>query len=422
MNLVNGVMLITNILGTFSIFKLMTVFFDRRSTNKYVEIFSYILYYAINCIIFIVCPVPIVILMLSIISIFAITFNYENTIKRRIIATIYICLIILAIEIGFMALFEYKKIFIFKVQEIHSIYSIICVKAIVYTVALILSERKFNIKKVKDLSALYWVGVVSIPLASLIVMILFLNITTGNKQIEILVVLMVLTIINIVSFQLYNYIISVFQEENRRLVLQKQSEAYLQQLKMFQDDNRKMSLIRHDIKNHLLMLKLLYERGEFESCKQYFNDLLSKMKKTEGICNSGNLVIDSIINYKLRELDASCIYVDAYVPGEVNIPDIDMTTILGNLLDNSIQALKETRGKQILRISINYSRGRMILQIENSYEKILEENGELKTTKTEKEGHGIGLESIKEVVERYDGILQLDYKENLFVAFVVLFC
>ena len=146
------------------------------------------------------------------------------------------------------------------------------------------------------------------------------------------------------------------------------------------------------------------------------------MKKTEGICNSGNLVIDSIINYKLRELDASCIYVDAYVPGEVNIPDIDMTTILGNLLDNSIQALKETRGKQILRISINYSRGRMILQIENSYEKILEENGELKTTKTEKEGHGIGLESIKEVVERYDGILQLDYKENLFVAFVVLFC
>jgi len=289
-------------------------------------------------------------------------------------------------------------------------------------VALILSERKFNIKKVKDLSALYWVGVVSIPLASLIVMILFLNITTGNEQIEILVVLMVLTIINIVSFQLYNYIISVFQEENRRLVLQKQSEAYLQQLKMFQDDNRKMSLIRHDIKNHLLMLKLLYERGEFESCKQYFNDLLSKMKKTEGICNSGNLVIDSIINYKLRELDASCIYVDAYVPGEVNIPDIDMTTILGNLLDNSIQALKETRGKQILRISINYSRGRMILQIENSYEKILEENGELKTTKTEKEGHGIGLESIKEVVERYDGILQLDYKENLFVAFVVLFC
>ena len=191
---------------------------------------------------------------------------------------------------------------------------------------------------------------------------------------------------------------------------------------MIQDDNRKISLIRHDMKNHLLMLKLLYERGEFDSCKQYFNDLLSKMKKTERICNSGNLVVDSIINYKLRNLNASCIYVDAYVPREINIPDIDMTTILGNLLDNSIQALKEIQGKKILRININYSRGRMILQIENSYGKILEENGKLKTTKKEKEGHGIGLESIKEVVERYNGILQLDYKRDLFIAFVVLFC
>ena len=56
------------------------------------------------------------------------------------------------------------------------------------------------------------------------------------------------------------------------------------------------------------------------------------------------------------------------------------------------------------------------------FKKILEEKGKLKTTKKEKEGHGIGLNSIKEVVERYDGILQLDYKGNLFVAFVVLFC
>ena len=422
MNLLNSVIIVTNIIGTFSIFKLITVFFERKYVNKYIELLSYTLYYIFIGLILIKIPIPMFILGFSIISIFAITFNYIGTIKKRIIVTLYICLITLVIEVGFMVLFEYKKIFIFKAQNLHSIYHIICVKIVIYIVSLVLSEKKFNMKKVKDLSALYWVGVVIIPLASLIVMILFLNITTGNEQIEILVVVMALTIINIVSFQLYNYIISVFQEENRRLVLQKQSEAYLQQLKMVQDDNSKMSLIRHDIKNHLLMLKLLYERGEFESCKQYFDDLLSKMKKTEGICNSGNLVIDSIINYKLRELDASCIYVDAYVPGEVNIPDIDMTTILGNLLDNSIQALKETRGKQILRININYSRGRMILQIENSYEKILEENGKLKTTKKEKEGHGIGLESIKEAIERYNGILQLDYKGDLFVAFVALFC
>lgn len=422
MNLVNGVILITNILETFSVFKLIAVFFERKSSNKYAELISCVFYYVINCTIFIIYPIPILILLTHIVSNFLLTFNYEGTIKKRIMATLYICLIILIIEVGFMSLFEYKKIFIFKAQELHSIYPIICVRAIVYIVSLVFSEKKFSIRKVKDLSILYWAGIVSIPIASLVVMVLFLNISSGREQVQILIVLFALTMINIASFQLYNYMSSIFQEENKKIVLQKQGEAYLQQLQMIQDDNRKISLIRHDMKNHLLMLKLLYERGEFDSCKQYFNDLLSKMKKTERICNSGNLVVDSIINYKLRNLNASCIYVDAYVPREINIPDIDMTTILGNLLDNSIQALKEIQGKKILRININYSRGRMILQIENSYGKILEENGKLKTTKKEKEGHGIGLESIKEVVERYNGILQLDYKRDLFIAFVVLFC
>lgn len=422
MSLVNGVILITSILETFSVFKLISVFFERRSSNKYAELISYVFYYIINCTIFIIYPIPIFILLTHIVSMFLLTFNYEGTIKKRIMATLYVCLIILIIEVGFMSLFEYKKIFIFKAQELHSIYSIICVRAIVYIVSLVFSEKKFNIRKVEDLSILYWAGIVSIPISSLVVMLLFLNISSGKEQVQILIVLFALTMTNIASFQLYNYMCSIFQEENKKIVLQKQGEAYLQQLQMIQDNNRKLSLIRHDMKNHLLTLKLLYERGEIDSCKQYFNDLLSKMKKTEGICNSGNLVVDSIINYKLRNLNASCIYVDAYVPREVNIPDIDMTTILGNLLDNSIQAVKESQEKQILRIHINYSRGRMILQIENSYKKILEEKGKLKTTKKEKEGHGIGLNSIKEVVERYDGILQLDYKGNLFVAFVVLFC
>ena len=66
---------------------------------------------------------------------------------------------------------------------------------------------------------------------------------------------------------------------------------------MIQADNANMSLIRHDIKNHLFALKSLYEKGESDSFKTYFDSILSKIDKEEELCKSGNIIVDSIINY-----------------------------------------------------------------------------------------------------------------------------
>ena len=421
MSLVHSVFLVSNILGTFSIFKLINIFFERENTYKCVEVLSYVIYYILSVLIFIFFPIPVVLLLFNIIGIFVITFNYSGTLERHITATVYVYLIIFGIEIMVMSLFEYKKIFIFKVQELHSVYLIICVKVLVYIVSLILSERKFNIKKLRDVSALYWIEIVSIPVASLVVIVLLLNIATGSEQLQILIALLSVTIINIVSFQLYNQIISVMQERNKELVLQKQGESYLQQLKMIQADNKNLSLIRHDIKNHLFMLKSLYEKGEIDSYRNYFDILLSKINKKEEVCKSGNLVVDSIINYKLRNINDINLYIDVCIPKKLEISDVDMTVVLGNLLDNAIRAVKEADRKK-LQITMRYNKGRLILQIENAYKNIIKSQGKLQTTKKEKQGHGIGLESVREVVERYDGIIQIDCKDNMFVVTAILYC
>ena len=142
MSLVHSVFIVSNILGTISIFKLITIFFERENINQYIELLSYFIYYILSVLFFIIYPVPVVLLLFNIISIFTITFNYGGTLKRHITATVYVYLIIFGIEIVCMSLFEYKKIFIFKIQELHSVYLIICVKVLVYIISLILSERK----------------------------------------------------------------------------------------------------------------------------------------------------------------------------------------------------------------------------------------------------------------------------------------
>ena len=320
-----------------------------------------------------------------------------------------------------MSLFEYKKIFIFRVQELHSAYLIICTNILVYIVSIILSERKFSIKKSGDVSGLFWVGVVSIPVASLVIMLLFLNIATGHEQLQILIALLSVTIINIVSFQLYSYVVFAMQEINRKLILQKQEESYLQQLKMIQTDNENISLIKHDIQNHLFMLKSLYERGETDSYKQYLDTLLSKINRKEEVCKSENLVVDSIINYKLKNIGEVNLYIDVCIPKKLQISDVDMTALLGNLLDNSVRAIKEADKKE-LHITLKYKKGRLILQIRNSYKNISVSQGRFQTTKKEKQGHGIGLESVREVAERYNGIIQIDYEDSLFIVVVILYC
>ena len=76
MSLVHSVFLVSNILGTFSIFNLINIFFEREKTYKCVEVLSYVIYYILSVLIFIFFPIPVVLLLFNIIGIFVITLNY----------------------------------------------------------------------------------------------------------------------------------------------------------------------------------------------------------------------------------------------------------------------------------------------------------------------------------------------------------
>ena len=136
MNLVHSVFIITNILGTFSVFKLISIFFERKYVNKYIEFLSYTMYFIASCFIFIFFPIPIFTLFFNVVAIFVISFNYNGNMKSRIMATIYVYSIMFVIEIACMIFFEYKKIFVFEVQDLKSVYVIIIVKALVYIASL----------------------------------------------------------------------------------------------------------------------------------------------------------------------------------------------------------------------------------------------------------------------------------------------
>lgn len=109
--------------------------------------------------------------------------------------------------------------------------------------------------------------------------------------------------------------------------------------------------------------------------------------------------------------------------GNYHFEESDIFVILYNLFDNAIEACENiyTREKWIY-LSLRLINNMFMLCIQNSYEiEPKYENGELLTIKTDKHFHGIGMKSVKKIVEKYEGQLEYDNKQNIFEVSITLF-
>ena len=423
MSLLQITIVIMNILEVYTLYKLINVFFDREYVNRRIEIISYIAYYVLNSIISISIHIPIVLFLFTIFSIFGLTFNHMGSMKRHILSTLYIYIMCFCVELASAMLFEKNKIFIFKDNEVGSSYAVVAYILILYMVALIFSGKKFNIKKEREVPVSYWLGIISVPALSLIFILLFFDAVTEKTKPHLIIAIFLIVLLNLITFNLYNNTLLAMRKASEKAVLEVQNASYSKQLKLMQDDIKNISIMRHDMKNHLLTLKGMYEEGKTEQFGEYLDDLFTKTSKKEEIVSSGNTVIDSIINYKLIGMTDVKILTDVCVPETLEISDFDIAAILANLLDNSVRALKEMKEEKSLSVKINYKQGRLNINIVNSYEgKLNFTSGKIATTKKDKKRHGLGLISVEETVNKYNGTMQTDYENGRFDVTVSLCC
>ena len=109
-------------------------------------------------------------------------------------------------------------------------------------------------------------------------------------------------------------------------------------------------------------------------------------------------------------------------PRHTNIRSADLTAILGNLLDNALEAAKKVRGDQrFIRLTVRRIYNMLVIKVENGCEAPpVAKQGELITSKTEGGLHGWGLKSVRAAAEKYDGIVETMYEDHVFRAVVTL--
>jgi sensor histidine kinase YesM len=208
------------------------------------------------------------------------------------------------------------------------------------------------------------------------------------------------------------------------LLTMEQNKYYDKQLETIKTSLQTTNAIKHDLKNHMLSIKSLIESGDSLESLNYVSKIINDTGAKHNYSSTGNTVIDSIINFKLQESEQKFIKadLDLKIPEKLDIPSFDMTIILGNLIDNAIKAASDVVGERYIKLMMKYDKGRLIIQTENPYVgEILEDNGVLLTTKVEKQNHGIGLQNIKKVIQKYDGILNIDYTGNIFTVSLMMY-
>ena len=124
-----------------------------------------------------------------------------------------------------------------------------------------------------------------------------------------------------------------------------------------QESVEQVKALRHDMKLHLSTAKGFADKSKAEEAAEYLSGLLGKISKTEVYSDTGNIVFDSIINFKLNNANIENFKpeLNLLLPPETGIKVPDIITILGNLLDNAIDALQHTTDKT-LKVDIEYSK------------------------------------------------------------------
>jgi sensor histidine kinase YesM len=294
---------------------------------------------------------------------------------------------------------------------------------LVYSAAWVAFLLFKNIKKSDVNLNRIWLPFIFFPITSTFLELLQLVI----NQSAVLIVVNVFNALGVILifFYLYNVVSKTFEETLKTALHSQEREYYFTQCQLMQESMEKVKSIRHDMKLHLATLRDY--AADNKAVTDYLNSLLENIEDSEVYSNTGNIAFDSIINFKLKNAKADNIEpcISITVQQKINVEVADIVTILGNLLDNSLEAVSKTTDKNI-KLDIELDKGGLFIKIENSFDgetKYAETKGDEEKQIVSLKGgkHGYGLKNVRKSLEKYNGYMKITHTENIFSVGVFLY-
>lgn len=288
----------------------------------------------------------------------------------------------------------------------------------VYLVSMIKNEKNGEI-----IPNNFYLFLLFIPIGSIYIAIN--EFYSTNNRFFIMTTISILLLFNVVIFEIYIKINELFSYEKEKTVYAQQVDIIsgntIEQKKIIEEFHEE----KHNLINELIVIKAGIENGDNNTVVKNLDKIIHNYNNIEGISNSGNTTIDTIINFKYAIAKEYGINfrLKIFIPSELPIEQCDIGVVLGNAIDNAIEAVKECKIKdKIIEISIGAKKEACVIIIKNSYENKIKrnKNGKILSTKKDTNRHGYGLKSIEKIASKYQGEIIIDIDYNTFLLTIIL--
>lgn len=351
----------------------------------------------------------------------SICISYNGTLKKKVITVAFVSV--------FQMLAEVVAIIIINGSYKNETFYIMAymISKITFFVFIRVSMHFNKRKKEYNMGNKKFISILLIPLLCAFLMVLFVlsNPDKNNYSYLDIVFYGIVLIINYLTVIQYDDVQKMLYLNNRNLVLEEQKIYYIQQYEQTKKMWDLMSSMRHNMKNEYISQSILLKDKEYEKLSELYHERIGELEVSKVLSKSGNIYIDAIVNYKvsvIKEMneDFEC---KILIPKELNMDSDDIILVLGNLLDNVIDAFENERLEQKSgRLVIAYEKSNLYIEVKNTYEGERKKNrkGEYVTTKKNKELHGLGIKAVNSVVKKYNGYLEIKEENGNFSITVLL--
>lgn len=232
--------------------------------------------------------------------------------------------------------------------------------------------------------------------------------------------------VNIIMFIIYIKLSESLELKRKNSIFQLEIALYDEHIKERENAMIEFKKSRHDLKNRLIFLLELLKDKKMDEAQSYVEDLIDlKSLDKLAIANSGNLLIDALINYKYETAMQYAIdfQVRLDIPDDFPLANSDLCVILGNALDNAIEAnISPDILKPYINLKMKYDQGNLVIIIENSFDGIVKRDvkGNIISKKQNRIDHGIGVISIQNAVIKYNGYMHTEITDKIYKVIIVM--
>ncbi|MDD6207693.1 MAG: GHKL domain-containing protein [Clostridiales bacterium] len=217
-------------------------------------------------------------------------------------------------------------------------------------------------------------------------------------------------------------------KERQIQIYQRKQEQVQNQLELYENMEsqyqRQRSMI-HDYKNQMLCIQGLLEKEKESEVREVVRSLSQELCHSMPVVDTKHNIINVILNQKYEYAQRKGISISLLVNdlSDIQIAKKDLVVLLSNVLDNAIEACEKlnTGKKPLITFKMLKEEGQIVMSVKNPVlENVVIQKNHITTTKKDQNDHGIGLENVKEAVEKYDGILSMQCRNGEFIFTAVI--